>query len=230
MQTKYRALSLSDSDQNTKYISSQLETASVTGDQNHKMEVIIETPHKAGFMQLGMQKRGEMLRETLMPMSSRGLVEHLIGIVGGSYGVGLGYVSAGLFCGGLKGGRKWWGCVVGSGVGVVSSWVFGVRDCYGGWGALRCRGGLGSYSAVRFGFEAAWGGSRKHKFICHWANPFKDFERSNIWGIKLSSFSESDDTFMSLQALSNLHYLLSGFMDYFWSRELNISNFAPANR
>ncbi|GJY15104.1 reverse transcriptase domain-containing protein [Tanacetum coccineum] len=58
---------------------------------------------------------------------------------------------------------------------------------------------------------------RKLKFICHWANPFKDFERSNVLGIKLSLFSESDDTFMSLQALSNLHYLFSGFMDYFWS-------------
>ncbi|GKE49249.1 hypothetical protein Tco_1480507, partial [Tanacetum coccineum] len=33
-----------------------------------------------------------------------------------------------------------------------------------------------------------------------------------------------------LQALSNLHYLLSGFMDYFWSCKLNISNFGPANR
>ncbi|GJY94266.1 hypothetical protein Tco_0510627 [Tanacetum coccineum] len=35
----------------------------------------------------------------------------------------------------------------------------------------------------------------------------------------------------SLQALSNFgHYLFSGFMDYFWSRKLNISNFGPANR
>nr|GEY20011.1 zinc finger, CCHC-type [Tanacetum cinerariifolium] len=33
-----------------------------------------------------------------------------------------------------------------------------------------------------------------------------------------------------MQALTNLHYLFSGFMDYFWSRELNISNFGPANR
>ncbi|GJT98476.1 hypothetical protein Tco_1093994 [Tanacetum coccineum] len=71
---------------------------------------------------------------------------------------------------------------------------------------------------------------RKLKFICHWANPFKDFERSNVPRVKLSSFSESDDTFTSLQALSNLHYLFSGFMDYFWSCELNISNFGPANR
>nr|GEV07862.1 hypothetical protein [Tanacetum cinerariifolium] len=33
-----------------------------------------------------------------------------------------------------------------------------------------------------------------------------------------------------LQALLNLYYLFSGFMDYFWSRELNISNFGPADR
>ncbi|GJX49138.1 hypothetical protein Tco_0275983 [Tanacetum coccineum] len=54
-------------------------------------------------------------------------------------------------------------------------------------------------------------------FICHWANPFKDFERSNLPRVKLSLFSKSDDTFTSLQALSNLHYLFSGFMDYFLS-------------
>ncbi|GJV22122.1 hypothetical protein Tco_1371142 [Tanacetum coccineum] len=71
---------------------------------------------------------------------------------------------------------------------------------------------------------------KKLKFICHWANPLKDFERSNVLGIKLSSFSKSDDTFTSLQALSNLHYLFSGFKDYFWSCELNISNFGQANR
>ncbi|GJS93357.1 hypothetical protein Tco_0800325 [Tanacetum coccineum] len=70
---------------------------------------------------------------------------------------------------------------------------------------------------------------KKLKFMCHWANSFKDFERSNVPRIKLSSFSESDDTFTSLQALSNLHYLFSSFMDYFWSRKLNISNFGPAN-
>nr|GEV82010.1 hypothetical protein [Tanacetum cinerariifolium] len=34
----------------------------------------------------------------------------------------------------------------------------------------------------------------------------------------------------SLQALSNLNYLFSGFMDYLWSCKLNISNFGPANR
>ncbi|GJU69867.1 hypothetical protein Tco_1256126, partial [Tanacetum coccineum] len=33
-----------------------------------------------------------------------------------------------------------------------------------------------------------------------------------------------------LQALSNLQYLFSGFMDYFWSRKLNISNFGSVNR
>ncbi|GKF86586.1 hypothetical protein Tco_0254413, partial [Tanacetum coccineum] len=32
-----------------------------------------------------------------------------------------------------------------------------------------------------------------------------------------------------LQALSNLHYLFGGFMDYLLSRELNISNFGPAD-
>ncbi|GKE56690.1 hypothetical protein Tco_1495875, partial [Tanacetum coccineum] len=67
----------------------------------------------------------------------------------------------------------------------------------------------------------------KLKFICHWA---KDFERSNVPGIKLSSFFKLDNTFTSLQALSNLHYLFSGFMDYFWSCKLNISNFGPTNR
>ncbi|GJV48681.1 DNA-directed DNA polymerase [Tanacetum coccineum] len=67
---------------------------------------------------------------------------------------------------------------------------------------------------------------RKFKFICHWANPFKDFERSNVPRVKLSSFSKSDDTFTSLQALSNLHYLFSGFMDYFSSqsgREMTVT-------
>ncbi|GJT45985.1 hypothetical protein Tco_0954700 [Tanacetum coccineum] len=64
----------------------------------------------------------------------------------------------------------------------------------------------------------------------HWTNPFKDFEWYNVPGIKPSSFSESDDTFTSLQALSNLNYLFSGFMDYFWSCKLNISNFCPTNR
>ncbi|GJU84994.1 hypothetical protein Tco_1292540 [Tanacetum coccineum] len=34
----------------------------------------------------------------------------------------------------------------------------------------------------------------------------------------------------SLQALSNLHYLFGGFMDYLWSRELVISNFGLADR
>ncbi|GKF56813.1 hypothetical protein Tco_0170350, partial [Tanacetum coccineum] len=57
----------------------------------------------------------------------------------------------------------------------------------------------------------------------HWANPFKDFEWSNVPGVKLSSYSESDDSFTSLQALSNLHYLFSGFMDYFWSCKLKTS-------
>ncbi|GJT99347.1 reverse transcriptase domain-containing protein [Tanacetum coccineum] len=66
--------------------------------------------------------------------------------------------------------------------------------------------------------------------LCHWTNPFKDFECSNVSRIKLSSFSKLKDTFTSLKALTNLHDLFSGFMNYFWSRELNISNFSPANR
>ncbi|GJW62086.1 hypothetical protein Tco_0111421 [Tanacetum coccineum] len=59
---------------------------------------------------------------------------------------------------------------------------------------------------------------------------FFRLETSNVSRVKLSSFSELDDTFKSLQALSNLEYLLSGFMDYFLSRKLDISNFGPANR
>nr|GEV12953.1 retrovirus-related Pol polyprotein from transposon TNT 1-94 [Tanacetum cinerariifolium] len=35
---------------------------------------------------------------------------------------------------------------------------------------------------------------------------------------------------LSLQALMNLHDLFSGFMNYLWSCELNISNFGPTNR
>ncbi|GJU90980.1 hypothetical protein Tco_1303403 [Tanacetum coccineum] len=33
-----------------------------------------------------------------------------------------------------------------------------------------------------------------------------------------------------LQVLSDLYYLFGGFMDYLWSRELDISNFGPADR
>ncbi|GJT50353.1 hypothetical protein Tco_0976510 [Tanacetum coccineum] len=66
--------------------------------------------------------------------------------------------------------------------------------------------------------------------LCHWADPSKDLKWSNVPGVKLSSLSESDDTLPSLQALSDLHYLFGGFMDYLWSRELDISNFGPANR
>nr|GFB55626.1 putative reverse transcriptase domain-containing protein [Tanacetum cinerariifolium] len=71
--------------------------------------------------------------------------------------------------------------------------------------------------------------AKTHKFVCHWANPVKDFKWSNVPRVKLSLLSKSDDTFSSLQALSNLHYLSSSFMDYLWSRQLNISNFGPAN-
>nr|GEV11336.1 hypothetical protein [Tanacetum cinerariifolium] len=71
---------------------------------------------------------------------------------------------------------------------------------------------------------------RKLKFICHWVDPFKDLKWSNVSGVMLSSLSESDDTFLSLQAFSDLYYLFGGFMYYLWSRELNISNFGPADR
>ncbi|GKD95177.1 hypothetical protein Tco_1375014, partial [Tanacetum coccineum] len=49
----------------------------------------------------------------------------------------------------------------------------------------------------------------KLKCVCHWADPFKDLKWSNIPEVKLSLLSESDETFSSLQALSNLHYLFS---------------------
>ncbi|GJR72379.1 hypothetical protein Tco_0084744 [Tanacetum coccineum] len=71
---------------------------------------------------------------------------------------------------------------------------------------------------------------RKLKCVCYWADPFKDLKWSNVLGVKLSSFSESDDAFSSLQALSDLYYLFGGFMDYLWSRELKISNFGQADR
>nr|GFA99055.1 putative reverse transcriptase domain-containing protein [Tanacetum cinerariifolium] len=70
----------------------------------------------------------------------------------------------------------------------------------------------------------------KLKCICHCADRFKDLKWSNVPGVKLSSLSKSDDTFLSLQALSDLYYLFDGFMYYLWSRELNISNFGPADR
>ncbi|GJR61327.1 hypothetical protein Tco_1503489 [Tanacetum coccineum] len=41
-----------------------------------------------------------------------------------------------------------------------------------------------------------------------------DLKWSNVPGVKPSSLSESDDTLPSLQALSDLHYLFGGFMDY----------------
>nr|GEX43260.1 RNA-directed DNA polymerase, eukaryota [Tanacetum cinerariifolium] len=66
---------------------------------------------------------------------------------------------------------------------------------------------------------------RKLKFVCHLANPIKDFKWSNVSWIKLSLLSESDDTFTSLQALSNLYYLFSGFINYFWSIPGWVSNF-----
>ncbi|GJZ59909.1 hypothetical protein Tco_0615725 [Tanacetum coccineum] len=36
---------------------------------------------------------------------------------------------------------------------------------------------------------------RKLEFICHWTDSFKNLKWSNVLGIKLSSFFESDDTF-----------------------------------
>ncbi|GKF82789.1 hypothetical protein Tco_0244445 [Tanacetum coccineum] len=72
--------------------------------------------------------------------------------------------------------------------------------------------------------------SGSSEFICHWADPFKDLKWSNVPGVKLSSLFELDDTFSSLQALSDLYYLFSGFMDYLWSHELDISNFGLADR
>ncbi|GKD98994.1 hypothetical protein Tco_1382891, partial [Tanacetum coccineum] len=71
---------------------------------------------------------------------------------------------------------------------------------------------------------------RKLKFVCHWADPIKDLEWPNVPRIKISSLFESDDTFSSLQVLSDLYYLFSGFMDYLWSRDLDISNFGPTDR
>ncbi|GKA43366.1 hypothetical protein Tco_0736090 [Tanacetum coccineum] len=59
------------------------------------------------------------------------------------------------------------------------------------------------------------------------SDPFKDLKLSNVPGIKLSSLSESDDTFPSLQALSDLYYFFSGFMDYLWSCNSTIGYRAP---
>ncbi|GKA52881.1 hypothetical protein Tco_0746196 [Tanacetum coccineum] len=70
----------------------------------------------------------------------------------------------------------------------------------------------------------------KLKSVCHWADPIKDLKWSNVPGVKPSLLSESDDTFPSLQALSDLYYLFDGFMDYPWSRQLDISNFGLADR
>nr|GEY47216.1 hypothetical protein [Tanacetum cinerariifolium] len=65
---------------------------------------------------------------------------------------------------------------------------------------------------IRTPFDSEIEELRKFKFIYHWTNPFKDFEWSNVPRVKLSLFFESDETFLSLQALSNLHYFLGGFM------------------
>ncbi|GJW66647.1 hypothetical protein Tco_0121071 [Tanacetum coccineum] len=78
---------------------------------------------------------------------------------------------------------------------------------------------------------------KKLKCVCHWADPFKDLKWSNVSGVKLSSFSKSDDTFpRSLAACKRLssefyHYPLRGFP---WNVsspcELDISNFGPTDR
>nr|GEY00158.1 hypothetical protein [Tanacetum cinerariifolium] len=58
---------------------------------------------------------------------------------------------------------------------------------------------------------------KKLKFVCHWANPFKDLKWSNVPGVKLFSLFELDDTFLSLQTMLDLNYHFGGFMDYLWS-------------
>ncbi|GJS18366.1 hypothetical protein Tco_0412838 [Tanacetum coccineum] len=61
----------------------------------------------------------------------------------------------------------------------------------------------------------------------------KDIRKvANYHGLTFFPVSpESDDTFMSLQALSNLHYLFSGFMDYFYSpSELTSPIFGPTKQ
>ncbi|GJV70186.1 hypothetical protein Tco_1485695 [Tanacetum coccineum] len=68
---------------------------------------------------------------------------------------------------------------------------------------------------------------KKLKFVCHWADP--------LWilnGPMLSPYIGITSLLVScnLQALSNLYYLFSGFMDYLWSCELDISNFGPTDR
>ncbi|GJU86545.1 hypothetical protein Tco_1294091 [Tanacetum coccineum] len=65
---------------------------------------------------------------------------------------------------------------------------------------------------------------------CQLGQPFKDLKWSNVPGVKLSLFSKSYDTFPSLQALSDLHYLFGGFMDYLWSREFGIFTLGPTRQ
>ncbi|GJR41307.1 hypothetical protein Tco_1216991 [Tanacetum coccineum] len=49
-------------------------------------------------------------------------------------------------------------------------------------------------------------------------------------GISIKLVMWKIDTFPSLQALSDLYYLFYGFMDYLWSRQLDISNFGLEDR
>ncbi|GJW21674.1 hypothetical protein Tco_0032296 [Tanacetum coccineum] len=89
---------------------------------------------------------------------------------------------------------------------------------------IQMDGGVGSVHQggdKRFAWSARVQGGNKEASmgaqVCMSGRPFKDLKWSNVPGVKLSSLSESDDTFPSLQALSNLYYLFSGFMDYLWS-------------
>ncbi|GJR41241.1 elongation factor 1-gamma 2-like protein [Tanacetum coccineum] len=52
-----------------------------------------------------------------------------------------------------------------------------------------------------------------------------EFKGSGLLGGFLGVQGDGD----RLQALSDLYYLFDGFMDYLWSRELEISNFGPEN-
>ncbi|GJT77717.1 hypothetical protein Tco_1044442 [Tanacetum coccineum] len=61
------------------------------------------------------------------------------------------------------------------------------------------------------GRVVAWFETRKLKFVCYWADPFKDLKWSNVPRVKLSSLSKLDDTFSSLQALSDLYYSFRWF-------------------
>nr|GEZ08768.1 reverse transcriptase domain-containing protein [Tanacetum cinerariifolium] len=52
---------------------------------------------------------------------------------------------------------------------------------------------------------------------------------ANVIADALSQKEQIKPPQVSLQALLNLHYLFSGFMDYLWSHQLDISNFSLAD-